>query len=105
MRVEVRGAGLAALAFATRKARVPAWVVPALLLIWKLTSRVICRARTEGPGQPEGAEEAGEESSEDLLDVLLPHTERVWELYDEDAVEGLQAASEDPMRMAEVMRE
>jgi len=79
----------------------PAWPLPLGIAIWQLVKYLRSRR-----GAAQIAEAVGTETADSPLEeVLLPATDRVWELYDEDTVEGLHAASEDPMLMAELMRE
>jgi hypothetical protein len=106
MRLDVkRGAWLVAAAL-SRRVRAPSWLVPGGALVWELLRHLLARRdRARAAEAPGGAGPGSRASSEDLRELLLPPTERLWELYDEEAVEGLQAASEDPMRMAELMRE
>jgi hypothetical protein len=93
-----RAAGAAARAL-SRKLGLAPLAIPIAVAVWKLLKSW---QRGKAGGQ---ASTVGTETEEPLEDILLPPTERVWELYDEDAVEGLHAASEDPMRMAQLMRE
>lgn len=86
---------------ASRKLTVPRGVLLGLF-IWRF-SRFLwaCVLISRQQSQQEGSEA----EEEPLEDVLLPPTDLLWEMYDEDAVEGLQAASGDPMLMAALMRE
>ena len=89
------------LGFASHKLGV-AWAVPLAVFIWRCIK--FLRHRSSSSAR-QGDQEGSHVEEEALEDVLLPPTERVWEMYDEDAVEGLHAASEDPMLMAALMRE
>jgi hypothetical protein len=75
----------------------PFGAVPVIIFIWK-SLKLLRRFRDD-------SQTGSDVEEEPLEDILLPPTERLWEMYDEDAVEGLHAASEDPMLMAALMRE
>ena len=78
-----------------------AWVVPLAICAYKTIQLLRSNAGFTVPA----ADEAEELTEEPLEDVLLPQSERVIEIYDEDTVESMQRASDDPMAMAELMRE
>lgn len=90
------------------------WAIPAAAVTLSLLQWL---RRRRGRGGPSQAPEKGGEGAaaavvsslpedEPLEDVLLPASERVWEMYDEDAVEMLQSAADaDALHMAALMRE
>ena len=84
-----------------------AWALPAAAISWQLIRWLRRRAWRFGArgGAATGRNEEQQLDEEPLEDVLLPPTDRVWELYDEDAVEMLQSVADDQWEMAALMRE
>lgn len=84
-----------------RRARL-AWTLPVGVAAWRLLKWLRSRRGRSAAGPAQSSD--GQD--EDTLEAqLLPPSDRVWDMYDEEAVEGLWQAAEDPWEMASRMRE
>lgn len=100
MRSRARTVGKAALAAAARRLGLAHWAVPAAVLAYKALRLLLLRP----PRRQPDAGVAVTQGDKALEDVLLPPSDRVFEMYDEDAVESMQRAVDDHMAVAEVMQ-
>lgn len=82
-----------------------AWAVPVAVLLWRLLRTGLHRSSKRPADGQESTAASESQEEEPIEDVLLPPTDQIWEMYDEDAVEGLHGASDDPLLMAHLMRE